>query len=359
MSSIPAGHYQTSYSGDMAIRKTVLQRGRLVALVLLLFAVPAVTSPFYLRVAIAVALAVPGAIALSLLTGVAGQISLGNAAFMGIGATGAAVLATQLGWSLLVVVPTAGLVTGLVGAIVGIPSLRVRGLYLIIATLALHFVMVFGFRVVQQQLVGEAGFILPTPTVAGFELDSGTSWYYVLVGFAALVTLAHVNLVRSRTGRAWKAIMERDIAAEILGVAVGWEKIKAFAFTSAIIGIQGALSAYYLEVVNYESYTLTLAIAYVAMVIIGGLGSHVGAIYGAAFVTSLPYLLPRVFEALPGGVSSTLSSSIFEVQAGLYGLMIIVFMMFEPRGIAEITSRIRKYFVLWPFSRERLTEQEH
>jgi branched-chain amino acid transport system permease protein len=358
VTAVPAGHFQTDYRGDIVIRKTGFQRWRLVVLMVALVVIPMLLSSYWLNVATAIAIAVPGALALSLLTGVAGQISLGNAAFMGIGATTAAVLGTELSWPFLVVVPVAGLLTGFIGTIVGIPSLRVRGLYLIIATLALHFVMVYAFRRVQGGLVGEAGFVMPIASIGGFSFIDPLAWYYLLVGFAVLVTFMHVNIVRSRVGRAWFAIRERDIAAEILGVPVAMYKIKAFTFTSAIIGVQGALYAYYIGVVNYDSFTLNLALSYVAMVMIGGLGKHVGAIYGAVFVTALPYLLTRLFEQLPSGIASHFERFTFELQAGIYGLLIILFMLFEPRGIAEITRRVRQYFVLWPFSRERLAEEE-
>lgn len=358
MSATPAGYYQTTYRGDLAIRKTWFQRWRLIALFAGLLILPALLDSYWLNVATAVAIAVPGALALSLLTGVAGQISLGNAAFMGIGATTAAVLGSELGWSFVVVVPLAGALTGLVGLLVGLPSLRVRGLYLMIATLALHFLMVYAFRQVQGGLVGEAGFVMPSAEFGPFSIVEPSTWYYVLVGFAVLITLVHVNIVRSRIGRAWLAIRERDIAAEILGVPVARYKINAFVFTSAIIGVQGALFAYYIGVVNYDAFNLNLALSYVAMVIIGGLGSHVGAIYGAIFVTALPYLLTRLFDALPQALASPFERWTFELQAGIYGLLVILFIVFEPRGIAEITRRLRKYFVLWPFSRERLAEEE-
>ena len=177
MTAVPAGYYQTSYRGDMAIRKTAFQRGRLVVLLVVLLAFPLLAETYYLNVATSIALVVPGALALSLLTGVAGQISLGNAAFMGIGATSAAVLATEFSWPFLVVIPAAALLTGLVGMIVGIPSLRVRGLYLIIATLALHFVMVYGFRRVQGGLVGEAGFLMPAASVGPYDISDPRVWY--------------------------------------------------------------------------------------------------------------------------------------------------------------------------------------
>lgn len=358
MSAIPAGHFQVTYRGDMARRKTAFQKSRLALLVVVLAAVPMVVSNYWLNVATSIAIAVPGALALSLLTGVAGQISMGNAAFMGIGGTSAAVLATQWEWPFLATVVFAGAATGLVGVLVGIPSLRVRGLYLIIATLALHFVMAFGIARVQGDLVGEAGFLMPTATVAGAEIAEPELWYWLLLAFAAVVTLAHVNIVRTRMGRAWLAIREKDLAAEIIGVPVARYKIQAFVFTSAIIGVQGALQAYYIGVVNYDAYSLNLAIAYIAMIIIGGLGSPVGAIYGAIFVTALPYVLTRLFDRMPPALAEPLQSYAFEVQALIYGLLVILFLIFEPKGIAEITRRIREYFVLWPFSRERLADED-
>lgn len=356
--AVPAGHYQTTYLGDMARRKTAFQKARLVALILSLVALPFVISPHYLNITTSIALAVPGALALSLLTGVAGQISLGNAAFLGIGATTAAVTSQQMHLPFLVSLLIAGTVAGMVGVAVGFPSLRVRGLYLIIATLALHFIIAYTIQRVQEARVGPGGFILETPTIGPLVISSGRSWYAVLMIFAVVVTTIHINLVRSRIGRAWLAIRERDMAAEIVGVPVARYKITVFAATSAIIGIQGALLAYYVGAVSYEMFPLSLALAYIAMVIIGGLGSHVGAIYGAIFVTALPYVLTALFAGLPEGLATRLNQSAFDVQAGIYGLLVIVVLLVEPRGLAEVTRRLREYFVLWPFSRARLAEEE-
>ena len=284
----------------------------------------------------AILLAVPGALALSLLTGVSGQISLGNAAFMGIGGTTAGLLGGQEHWPFLLVLVAAAVLSGLVGVIVGIPSLRVRGLYLIIATLALQFVIQYAIQKIQTSTkAGVSGFLLPTATVGGWKAVSPKTWYFVLLGFAVVVTMIHINLVRSRIGRAWAVIRERDIAAEIIGIPVARYKISAFVVSSVIIGIQGALAGYYLGLVTYDMFTLSVAISYVAMIIIGGLGSHRGAIYGAAFVTALPYLLPHLVADLPGGVAHRLSGSIFNVQTFLYGLLVVLFLLFEPKGIAR------------------------
>jgi branched-chain amino acid transport system permease protein len=354
----PAGHFQTTYRGDSVRRKTLFQKARLVTLIFILAAFPLVAPTYYVNVAAAVALAVPGALALSMLTGVAGQISLGNAAFMGIGATTAAILSQKLQWTFVPSVAAAGVLTGVIGAAVGIPSLRVRGLYLIIATLALQFVIVFGIQRVQSALVGAGGFVLPEAFLGPISLTGPRVWYFVLVVVAGCVTLMHVNIVRSRIGRAWLAIRERDMAAEILGVSVARYKITAFVATSAIIGVQGALLAYFVGAVSYDMFTLGLALSYIAMVIIGGLGSHIGAIYGAAFVTALPYALSKLFLLMPVAVADRLNQSAFDIQAGIYGVLVILVLVLEPKGLAEITRRIREYFVLWPFSRARLAEEE-
>ncbi len=353
MASIPAGYFQTTYRGDLAIRKTRFQKARLIFLMVALAAAPLLASPYFLNVGIAIAIAVPGALALSLLTGVAGQISLGNAAFMGVGATSAALAGAQLGLPFWLVVPIAGVVAGLVGAIVAIPSLRVRGIYLIIATLGLHFMIVYGIRRIQSALVGEGGFIMPPAQIGPITVVAPIQWYYLLIAFAILVTFIHVNVVRGRAGRAWLAIRERDIAAEILGVNVGAYKIRVFVLSSAIIGVQGALYAYYIGVVNYDAFNLNLAIGYIAMIILGGLGSPVGAIYGAIFVTALPYILTSVFEAVPRDIATVLERSFYEIQSGVYGLLMVLFLLFEPKGLVALTGRVRKYFSLWPFSRER------
>jgi branched-chain amino acid transport system permease protein len=293
-----------------------------------------------------------------MLTGIAGQISLGNAAFMGIGATTAAILAQKFHWSFVPSVAAAGAITGIVGAAVGIPSLRVRGLYLIIATLALQFVIVFGVQRVQSSLVGAGGFVLPEAYLGPIDLAGPRVWYGLLVIVAGAVTLMHVNIVRSRIGRAWLAIRERDMAAEILGVPVARYKITAFIATSAIIGIQGGLLAYFVGAVSYDMFTLNLALSYIAMVIIGGLGSHVGAIYGAVFVTALPYALAKLFLLMPPSLADRLNQSAFDIQAGVYGALVIIILLTEPKGIAEITRRVREYFALWPFSRSRLAEAD-
>jgi branched-chain amino acid transport system permease protein len=292
-----------------------------------------------------------------MLTGVAGQISLGNAAFMGVGACVAGVFGAQLHWPFLAVIASAAVISGIVGAVAGTPALRLRGLYLIIATLALQYIIVWGIQSIQSSTVGVAGWILPVASVGSWSITSPITWYLVLLVFAAAVTMIHVNIGRTRIGRAWSAIREKDIAAEILGVPVGRYKINAFVLTSALIGMQGALLAYFVGVVSYDMFTLSIAITYVAMIIIGGLGSYVGAIYGAIFVTGLPYVLPSVFGSLPSAIAVHLQNQVFNIEGVVYGLLIIVFLVFEPKGIAELTRRARRYFVLWPFSRERLAEE--
>jgi len=345
------GYFRTTYASILVVRQTLFQRTRLALLLIALAVFPAVTSGRLLDIAITVTIAVPGAVALNLLTGMAGRVSLGNAAFMAIGAFTAQIVGVQCHCPFLVSVVAGGVSAAAISAIAGLSALRLRGLYLIMATLALHYLVLYAVEQYQLRYAGEAGFVMPTASIGSLELDSQVRWYYAFLVLAVTVVTAYTNILRSRSGRAWMAIRERDIAAEILGVRVNWYKLLAFLVSSFVIGIQGAVFAYYINVLSFGLFTLNLAIAYVAMIVIGGLGSRYGAIYGALFVSALPELVSEVGMVIPAS-GGWISEHLFDIQAGAYGLSIVLFLLFEPRGIAEMAARVRKYFALWPFSRE-------
>jgi branched-chain amino acid transport system permease protein len=300
-------------------------------------------------------LAIPSAHALNLLTGVAGQVSLGNAAFLAIGAFSAAALGSVNSLPFVPVLVIATLVAAAAGAIVGIPALRLRGLYLVVATMALQFIVIYAARRFQVPRVGAAGFRMPRPVIFGQPMDQ-QRWYILLTIVAALSTVMFVNLKRSRYGRAWMMIRERDIAAEILGINVPRYKILAFTITSAMIGFQGALFAYYLRTVEMETFNLNLSIDFIAMIIIGGLGSAHGAIFGAVLVYGVPFYISQLSDSLPRDwfITDLIGSDIFNINRIIYGLAIIGFLLFEPAGLAQIWARVKTWFSLWPFSRERL-----
>jgi branched-chain amino acid transport system permease protein len=341
------GYFKTSYEADLSLVDTRLRRVALGALVVLLVALPAVGSRFVLDLAAQTALAAIGALALNVLTGLAGQISLGHAGFIAAGAFTTAALVESGAGSPLTALPAAAVVGAVLGLLVGFPALRLKGLYLALATLAMHHVVLYACGELQNHWGANTGYTIPTPQIAGFVLKGAVAWYYALVLAAALVLVFTVNLQRSRAGRAWMAIRDREIAAESVGIAVRRWKLAAFVWSSAVTAVAGALFAYHRGFVSVEAFGFFLAIEYVAMVIIGGLGSALGAVLGAAFVTLLPYGIDAGVGALrlPGAAEYYL----FPLKFGAFGLLMAVFLLFEPQGLIGIWRRARNWFVLWPF----------
>jgi len=354
MALFQTGYLKRSYVADMAVVGTRTRKLASLVLVAALLALPAVASNFQLTVLNLVAMASLGSLALNLLIGVAGQVSIGSAAFLAIGAFTACFLGAQHGMPIWVVVPVSAVSAAAVGAVVGIPALRLRGLYLLIATLALQYIVVYFVQRYQSSAVGSVGFIMPTPTLFGWRLSTPASWFYLLVPCSAAGAFLVTNLMRSRFGRAWMAVRDWDIAAEIIGINVSSYKILAFVVSAAITCFQGGLFAYYLKVVDSEVFTFDLAVQYVAMIIIGGLGSVLGSYLGALFVVGLPYvvqeIVKRIPESAPGG--ALIHHNIFEIQLAIYGAAIVGFILIEPKGLNALWGRVTTYLRLWPFRRE-------
>jgi branched-chain amino acid transport system permease protein len=229
-----------------------------------------------------------------------------------------------------------------VGLAVAIPALRVTGLYLVMVTLALHFIVQFAAERYQIAKAGAAGFLLPRPDLLGTPLDDGNNWLYFTAVLATLALLGYRNLLRSKFGRAWLGIHHREQATEALGVNIARYKIIVFGTSSAMIGLQGAVFGYYLYGVASDTFSLALAISYVAMIIIGGLGSPLGSLLGAIFVIGLPYAMQDIVAQLPSNAPgvSLVANQIFQIQAGLYGLAIIAFLIIEPSGLRGLLGRI-------------------
>jgi branched-chain amino acid transport system permease protein len=354
VAAIPA-RIPTTYTQLTALRPSFGSQARLVLLALVACGFPFVAPRLYVSVALAVLLAIPGALALNMLTGVAGVVSIGNAAFMAVGAGVAAQMAARMHMPFLITVATAGVAGALFGTLVGAPSLRVRGIYLLVATLAFHYVAVFALQQFQARTVGEGGFTMPMPNIFGFDIDNRVAWYFVLLLLAVLATIVYANVMRSAVGRSWLLTRERELAAAVIGIDVSRAKILVFVASSCVIGLQGAVYAYYVNVVTYDQFSLNVAIAYVAMILIGGLGSAAGAIYGAVFVGALPYVLQEIaLNVAPNNL--WLQENLANIQNLVYGASIVGFLLFEPKGLVGITGRVRRYFEMWPFGRERQSE---
>ena len=348
------GIFKTSYAADMALYPLPLSRWALGGIgVLLLIVVPFVASDYVLTVLNLILVAVVGAVGLNILTGYAGQISIGQGGFMAVGAYTAAKLITVWHAPFWLAVPAGGAMTALVGTFVGIPSLRIKGLYLAIATLAAQFIIEWLINHVTWISGGiQATIQMPAPVVFGIGIRSQLQFYLFLLGFAVLAVVAAKNFARSRLGRACIAVRDQDIAAEIIGIDIFRTKLTAFAISSFYAGVAGALYSYYLGIANYEQFGLSVSIDYLAMIIIGGLGSVTGSILGAAFITLLPVVTRRALSMagslLPGSFDA--AGVLPEVRLCLFGALIILFLVAEPEGLDRLWRNVRGYFRTWPFS---------
>src|SRR6478735_635252 len=298
-------------------------------------------------------IAIVGATALNLLVGYTGLLSLGHAAFFSVGAIVAAVLDVQHSTPFIVVILAAGLAGALVGAFVGLPSLRLRGLYLLLSTFALHFIALYVFREYQTRNFGFSGISYTAPSLFGFNIDTDTRWYYLLLGAAALTLLTCRNLLSARSGRSLVAVRDHDVAAGSLGIPVGMQRIKSFAVSSFITSAIGALYVYYLGNTTSDAYTLEFVISYFAIIIIGGMGSLPGAVLGAIVWT----LLPQVLSTMAVSVDPTtpvlgnlLSNYQGQIVNLLLGLLVVLIMISKPAGLNGVWLDIRRGVTRWPYS---------
>jgi branched-chain amino acid transport system permease protein len=343
------GDFKETYIKDEEIFQSLFVKFCLGMFLLFLLVFPFAADAYMLYVANMIGFAVIGAVGLNLLTGFTGQISLGHAAFLGVGAYTSAILVTRLGFSFWLSIPFAGLVAAVAGIIIGIPSLRVKGLYLCIATLAAQFIFEFIFIHWESMTKGITGINIPPPRIGSLEFITEKEFYWITLFFVILGVGYARNLVRSRMGRAFVAIRDRDLSAEIIGINLFRYKLSAFAISSFYAGVAGALWVNFLKVVTPDHFPFILSIQYLAMIIVGGLGSVLGSIFGAVFITLTPELLNYLSEI--SKVNAPGYEEIFvPMKEVIFGLLIVLFLIFEPHGLAEIWNRIKNFFRLWPFS---------
>ncbi len=349
-----AGNFKTTYASDMALFPLPITRWTAFGfLVLFGILVPLMLHEYYLSIFNLVFIAIVGALGLNILVGYTGQISIGHAAFMSVGAYTAANLAVKLGLPFWVTLPAGGLMAAFIGAIVGIPSLRIKGTYLAIATLASQLIIEWIINHTPAISGGASASIeVPRPELFGHQMKTQTHLYYFLLFFAVVAIVATMNLVRSRIGRAFVAIRDQDIAAEIIGINIFRYKLLAFAISSFYGGVCGVLYTYYFGIANYEAFQIVVSIDYLAMIIIGGLGSVLGTVLGAIFVTALPVGIRLTVEAFGSYIwdPAALSAVAASMRLVLFGAFIIFFLVVEPEGLARLWRNIRNYFRVWPFS---------
>lgn len=341
------GSAKQSYAADAALFDSVTQWRWAAVMVAALIAFPFVASQYWLYMACLVAINIASATGLNILTGYTGLVSLGQAAFMGIGAYTVAILQLRYGTPFFLNLLAGGLVAMLAGMVVGLPSLRVKGLYLAIATIAAGVIAHFIFSHFTALTGGTAGLTVPPASIFGLQLDTDFRLYWVIVPVTGLMLLGSANLFRTRIGRAFIAIRDRDISAEVLGIPLLQYKLLSFAISSFYAGVAGGLFAYFFRAITPESFPLLMSIFFLAAVIVGGMGTILGSVLGAVFMTMVPEVLKIVVGWLPLSGNATLYLS--PIRTIVFGLMIVLFLIFEPHGLAEVWRRIRRMFHLWPF----------
>jgi branched-chain amino acid transport system permease protein len=334
----------------MAIVRTRTHWALLIGLLIIIFTMPLYFSNYWLGVFNLIGITLIAAVGLNILVGYCGQLSIGHAGFIAVGAYTAAILTNRLEMPFLVGLIGAGLVSGFIGIIFGLPSVRVKGFYLAITTIAAQFIIVWVIN--HWSLTGGFnGIKVPYASIGGLVFRSESSQFYLIIIIAALCVFFAKNLARTKVGRAFIAIRDNDLAAEVMGVNLLYYKLLAFFIGCFFAGIAGALLAHWIGFLNAEQFSFTESILYVGMIIIGGLGTTIGPILGVVFIRVLQQVLTvnlvpfleNTFTMLPAGFATG-------VTPMLFGLVIVLFLILEPRGLAHRWGLFKSAYRLWPFS---------
>lgn len=355
----PSGDFRTSYAADTTIFPTRGSRLFLwlgLALVVLLpikWGGVSLLSDYQLNLLIQIGVYGIAALGLNILVGFTGQISLGHSAFFGFGAFASAWLNNKYGVPVFFAVPLAGLMTTAVGMVVGIPAGRIKGLYLAIATLASQFILMDFFARAEWFTGGSSGAMAEPFKLLGHTVKGDREYIYVVLFWLVLMYVYASNLMRSRDGRAFVALRDHYLSAEVMGINLTRYRILAFGISSFYAGIAGALMGHYLSFVSVESFDLLLSVQFLGMIIIGGLGSVMGSLLGTAFMV----LLPESIQAIVAAIGTTGIGQMQALKEGLpyfkeaaIGLAIVLFLIFEPEGLAHRWRQIKAYWKLYPFS---------
>lgn len=345
----PAGDFRSTYADDNRLfptRPAFLAMCGLIAGTILL---APFLSDYVLSQLITIGIYGIAALGLNVLVGITGQISLGHGAFFGFGAFASAWLVNHQGIPALLAMPLAGLMTTAVGLIFGIPAARIKGLYLAIATLASQFILEDFFARAEWFTGGVYGSLAERPSLFGFSFDNDLRYFYLVLFWTVVCFVAVSNLLRSRDGRALVAVRDHYLSAEIMGVNLTKYRILSFGISSFFAGLAGALFGHYLEYVSVEGFTILLSIQFLAMIIIGGLGSVSGSLLGAAFILLLPQFMEEAASAAASIFPAMEAGKAYIKQMSV-GAAIILFLIFEPEGLIHRWRMMRASWKLFPFS---------
>jgi branched-chain amino acid transport system permease protein len=355
---LPAGDFRASYAADTTVFPTTTSRNVAIVSVLLLLAVPLIFSwvgigPYWLSLMIQIGYYGIAALGLNILVGFTGQISIGHAAFFGFGAFTSAYLSSKMGIPVFLSIPLSGMVTAAVGLIFGLPAARLKGLYLAIATLAAQYILLDFFSRAEWFTGGTVPALAEPFSIFGYAVQNDQQYFYVVVAYLVACFLLATNLMRTRDGRALVAVRDHYLSAEIMGINLTKYRTLSFGLAAFFAGIGGALYAHNQGVVSNEGFGIDRSILFLAMIIIGGLGSIMGTLMGTAFMVLLPEAMEWLTALLRGSTLDqmlSLQNNIAFLREIAVGLVIVLFLMFEPDGLAHRWRQIKAYWKLYPFS---------
>jgi len=348
----PAGRFSTSYRADTALLRTSPQVVVTIAIVLALVLIAFLGSPRLLSVGTAITTSAVIAIGLQITTGYAGQVNLGQAAFTGVGAYCTAILAQRLALPFWLVIPLSGLAAAAFGWIFGLAAVRIRGFYLALTTIAAQALFPFLVLNLPSSWLGSSsGLTLPPATLFAWRLTTERDLYLLTLVVCVIMTAGAFGIVRGHNGRAFAAVRDDELAAGMTGLPVARTKAKAFFVGAFYAGVGGSLIAYQLRLINTEAFTLYQSIWFIAMIIVGGLGSIVGALVGAVAIRGTQEMLSSIGPSLAAQLPTLGNSVVFAAMNVFLGGVIIAFLIFEPDGLMRRWNILKEQYRRWPFPR--------
>jgi branched-chain amino acid transport system permease protein len=348
---LASGIFNVSYFQEMMVFRTRFHRVCLLIFLIFLFLIPLVTRQYFLDIVSTTAITVIALQGLNILSGYCGQISVGHSAFMAVGAYSSGILAGKCGLPFWLCLPCAALGSGLLGIIFGLPSLKVKGFYLALTTIAAQFIIIYLIKTPFAEVTGGAiAFHVPEVSLGGFVFRTEKQLYWLVMCFTILMTFFTKSLTRGHIGRAFVAVRDNEIAAEAMGINLYRYKLMAFFIGCLYAGVAGSLWSVYMKVISPDDFTLMNSIWLVGMLITGGLGSTLGPFFGGIFIKALNEIVmivgPMITAMLPQ-IGAQISAALVEM---VFGFVLIMFLIYEPRGLAHRWEILKQYYRLWPFS---------
>jgi branched-chain amino acid transport system permease protein len=347
---LPCGTFNERYEQDMAVFRRKIHWGWFVVLVIFLAVLPLIAPAHALTVVITIAITVITILGLNILIGYCGQISLGQAGFMAVGAYTSAILTSTHGLSFWIALPCAGIMAALIGVLFATPAAKIKGFYIVLATIAAQFIIVYVIMHTPSLTGGYAGMDAPAPRLGSIILDSPRSYYYLALGVAGIMIFFAKNWGRTRLGRAFVAIRDNEFAAETQGVNLFRYKLIAFGICAFYAGIAGSLWGHFMGRVSPEHYTLLQSVWYIGILIVGGMGSTVGAIFGAVVYQVLQELVAAVAPAVAGAFPGIAAGIFAGLGQLIFGIIIMLVLIFQPRGLNHAWTVLKTRYRLWPYT---------